>query len=99
MDSTFENVSEESGDVSEKIPPPMTGVEVAVQIERFFDALPIELAATLVDSNVVLTMSGYKPHTELFIDVPSEQDLENVKSGVETLNTFLRGAGLDIKFE
>jgi len=79
-----------------KIPESLTGQEVASMVEECYEQLPISLGSRLVDSNVVLTLAGFKPMTEFFIPVLTDEVLEEIKQGIEKANTFFKKMGIKL---
>ena len=72
------------------------GLEVARMVESIFKQVPLEVAAHLVDSNVVLTLAGLKGQTEFFIDIPNAADDVKIKAAMNGVGQKLNAFNSDI---
>ncbi len=80
-----------------KIPEPLSGQETALLAEKIFNNTDNRVAQHMVDSNVILTLSGFKPSTDVFISIAHESEIESVMLEVEKLNSYLEQTHPDIR--
>ena len=81
------------------IPDFLSGQETADLVAKVFGKLRPNFSEHLVDSNVVLTLAGFKPQTDFFIELNIPQDRVLVEGQVEGLNAELKGINPEIKFQ
>ncbi len=67
-------------------------------VDGLYKKCSLEFAEHLVESNVILTLSGLKPQTEFFIDLKKEDQLGQIKADVEKLNNWLAENNFIIRF-
>jgi hypothetical protein len=78
-------------------PSPLSGKDTALLVERVFNNADSRLNQRLVESNVVLTLSGFKPSTDVFIPISDPSEIETIKLEVEKLNSYFEKVNPDIQ--
>jgi hypothetical protein len=73
----------------EQIPDTLTGKEVVKMVANIFNQLPIKLSCRLVDSNVILTLAGLKAHTTIYMEIESQEDVNNLEKEIDKLNNMI----------
>lgn len=76
---------------------PLSGQEVADNMENIFTQLSLNMKKKILGSNVILTLSGMKPNTEVSLTANKDQNLLEYKKDVEILNQNYSDKGINFK--
>lgn len=61
------------------IPKPLTGTEIAAAFAKAYELVGPRIGSRLVEANIVLTLAGARGHTELFLESPKDDDIQQIK--------------------
>jgi hypothetical protein len=87
------NEEKEKAEIAEYL----SGTDTALLVEGVFSNVDSQLDQRLVEANVVLTLSGFKPSTDVFIPINNQSEIDNIKLEVEKLNTYFKKVNPDIR--
>ena len=79
-----------------KLPEILEASRVAEIAQAVFESTSFEVGRQFVESNVVLTMSGLKPTTEISVLLEDEMDLPKFSAELDRISDLLETAGVNI---